>query len=125
MGHSKLPWKTDNHISVIADPSEVPIATMYPYTSLLPNESYDTMRANAKLIVTAVNVMPEMIDFLIDLLNQDLSDSMTKKNIDLLEKLSGVKLCHDCGAELTTKNTYGPGGDECWDWCPECERSID
>lgn len=34
------------------------------------------------------------------------------------------KDCPDCGAELVTKDTYGMGGDECWDWCPECERMV-
>lgn len=39
--------------------------------------------------------------------------------------------CPYCGAELVTKNTYGieihqsgMGGDECWDYCPECEQEI-
>lgn len=34
-------------------------------------------------------------------------------------------LCPDCGAELVKRDTYGMGGDECWDYCPECERTVD
>ena len=47
----------------------------------------------------------------------------TKRQVPMSKYISD--LCPDCGAELVTKDTYGMGGDECWDECPECERGVD
>ncbi len=49
---------------------------------------------------------------------ENIGDTMT------LEPLNDEPECPYCGALLEQRNTYGIGGDECYEYCSECEKII-
>lgn len=80
--HTPGPWKIDNHISVVANTSNRPIAITYPHTHLSSVESLNTMKANACLIATAPELL-EMCKEFVFLEKTNMTKKQTQLRIDM------------------------------------------